>query len=165
MYCSVPLSLSVSTAASAGSELLTLWTPSNTHTQSTHKDIHTQTHTHTHKECDHSRGVWVWCDVSLSVWFRSQAPPASASPRTPPTSSSPLPPSSTPVVTLQLLSQSATSDPNWTAEAGTPTGRFNVAVCLWKVEMEGEVEGKKAAREKTGGGSERETKGWMDFEL
>lgn len=42
MYCSVPLS--VSTAASAGSELLTLWTPSHTHLHA-----HTQTPESAHR--------------------------------------------------------------------------------------------------------------------
>lgn len=53
---------------------------SQTHTPSSQLPSHTSS-----AQAPPVQGVWLWCDVSLSVWFRSQAPPAGTSPaHTPP---------------------------------------------------------------------------------
>lgn len=147
MYCSVPLS--VSTAASARSEPL-------------NPQSHTQTHkiaTQTHKKRSQpgSLGlVWRFTVCLVQV-------PGPAGLRLPSHSpTSPLPPSlSTAVGTLQILTQSPNTDPDWTAEARTQTGGFNEAVCVWKVKMEVEEE-KNHSKGKAGGGSEKKVKGWRE---
>lgn len=133
MCCSVPLSLSVSTAASAGSELQHCEPPvTHTHTQ----PMATHRHRHTHKNAitvgESGFGVTFHCLSGSGPRPRQLAPPLVLLhfPQ-------PAPSLSTPVVTLQLLSQSS-------LQPGVPnrTTEDRLADLMWavwqrKVKMEG----------------------------
>lgn len=110
MCCSVPLS--VSTAASAGCELLTLWTPSHTYTHAHAKSPHTgtQTHRHTHAITVGESGFGVvtfYCLSSSGPRPRQLAPPLTL-----PDFAQPSPFLSNPVIMLQLLSNKSQTS-NW----------------------------------------------------